>query len=72
MGGVGVVARDSNGYVVAGFNRRYWSGDVETLETSVILEGMRTSIENRWTSLEFESNSQVVINQIKGVFHTSD
>lgn len=64
---VGVIAHNSNGDIVGGINRRWCQNDrVDTLEPSTILEGVRLSVEKGWTLVEIESDSKVVIDQIKG------
>lgn len=64
MGGIGVITRDSRGEVVGGLNRRLRG--VDSLEASTVLEGTRLTVEQGWKTVEIESDSSVIINQING------
>lgn len=44
--------------------------EVEITEATIIVEGMPLVVEKGWTSVEIESDSKVLIDQIKGELHT--
>lgn len=69
MGGIRVVARNSDGLLVGGVNLSLKGCSTADLEVEVVLLGTRLAIENDWIQVEIESNSEVVINQLKETVH---
>lgn len=61
-----MIARDSRGEIVGVLNRRSWSDGVEIMEAMAILEGVKLAIKKGCSVVEIESNSSVVIAQLKG------
>lgn len=55
--------------MIGGANLKIKSGDAETMECEAILLGVIVAIEKGWTQVEIESDSEVVINQLKDRGH---
>lgn len=69
MGGIRVVARNSDDFLVRGANRPLKGCSTAELEVEAVLLGTRLVIENGWNQVEIESDSEVVIKQLRGTVH---
>lgn len=63
---IGILARNSEGQLIGGLNRKMTNDDIEMLEAMTILYRTRLAIENEWKQVEIESDSRVVINHLCG------
>lgn len=68
-GGIGVIARNSDGHLVGGANRTLKGGSAVEMEVEAALLGTRLVIENGWDQVEIKSDSEVVIKQLKETVH---
>lgn len=60
------MARDENGQLVGGLNRRAWSDNLEYLEAQALLKGVNLAIESGWEKIEVETNSLKVWSKFTG------
>lgn len=66
MGGISVIAWNSRGKIVGGMKCCSRCDAIEILEVSDVLEGLKLATEQGWQDVEVESDSNVVINQVRG------
>lgn len=66
-GGLSVIARDHSGAICGGRQMPIIGGSVEELEALAIVEGMILATESGWRDIVVESDSEVVINHLKGI-----
>lgn len=70
IGGIGVIARDEEGRMIGGANRRTTGWNIESLEVEAILLGGLLAMENSWGRLIIEFDSEKIMNQVKGTTYS--
>lgn len=60
------MARDNEGAIVGGMNRKLRNQDIVTMEAIEIYKGLRLADEKGWTNITIKSDAELVIQQITG------